>query len=91
MSRRITVQDSPGLDEIRAEYDQLWTDLQHANAKKAARILKRSRRALLPSGQRLAERLQPFRSRLLWAIPLGTAAAVSASYVAFIWVALWVE
>ncbi|MEJ8307262.1 hypothetical protein [Saccharibacillus sacchari] len=91
MSQRVTVQNSPDVDVIRAEYEQLWTDMQHADAKKAARILERSRRNLLPLGQRLTERLQPLRSHLLWAIPLGTAAAVSASYVAFIWVALWVE
>lgn len=91
MSQRVTVQDSPDFDEIRAEYDQLWTDMQHVNAKKAARILERSRRAVLPTSQRLTERLKPFRTHLLWAIPLGTVAAVSASYVAFIFVALWVE
>lgn len=91
MGRRATVQNSPELDEIRAEYERLWTDMQQADATKAMRILERGRRKLSPPKLRLIEMLKPLRSRLLWAIPLGTVTAIGASYAAFIWIALWVE
>lgn len=91
MSTRLTVQDSPEREEIRAEYDRLWADMQTADADKVRRMLERDRRQLLPRGRRLIEMLRPLRTPLLWAVPLGAAAAVGASYVAFILIALWVE
>ncbi len=91
MPTRHTVQDSPERDEIRAEYERLWTEIQTADADKVRRMLERDRRQLLPRGRRLIETLRPLRTHLLWAVPLGAAAAVGASYVAFIFIALWVE
>lgn len=91
MSTRNAVQDSPEREEIRTEYDRLWVEMQTANADKVRRMLERDRRQLLPRGRRLIEALRPLRTHLLWAVPLGAAAAVGASYVAFIFIALWVE
>ncbi|OWR33170.1 hypothetical protein CDO73_01305 [Saccharibacillus sp. O23] len=91
MERSNKVQDSPQREEIRAEYDRLWADMQTADADKVRRMLERDRRQLLPWRQRLVETTKPLRTPLLWAVPLGAAAAVGASYVAFIFIALWVE
>lgn len=91
MGKRIALQDCPEQAEIRAEYDRLWAEMQTADADKVRRMLERDRRQLLPRGRRLIEALRPLRTHLLWAVPLGAAAAVGASYVAFILIALWVE
>lgn len=91
MSTRNAVQDSPEREEIRAEYDRLWIEMQTADANKVRRMLERDRRQLLPWGRRLIKTLRPLRTPLLWAVPLGAAAAVGACYVAFIFIALWVE
>ncbi|NGZ75005.1 hypothetical protein [Saccharibacillus alkalitolerans] len=85
------VKDSPEFESIRAEYEQLWADMQEADAEKVSRMLERGRRELMPPGRRLLETLKPLRTHLLWAVPLGAAAAVAASYAAFILLALWVE
>lgn len=44
MSTRNAVQDSPEREEIRAEYDRLWGEMQTADANKVRRMLERDRR-----------------------------------------------
>ncbi|OWA34235.1 hypothetical protein B9G55_18115 [Saccharibacillus sp. O16] len=91
MSKSPTIQNSAEREEIRAEYERLWIAMQAADTEMIRRMLERNRRELLPWRQRMTEMLRPLHTKMLWVIPLAAASVVGASYIAFIFVALWVE
>ncbi|GGN98478.1 hypothetical protein [Saccharibacillus kuerlensis] len=43
-NRRNLLKDSPEFETIQAEYEQLWIEMQEADAEKVSRMLERSRR-----------------------------------------------
>ncbi|GGF71341.1 hypothetical protein GCM10010912_15610 [Paenibacillus albidus] len=85
------LKDSSNLDQAKTKHEQLWADFLNTDEETVDRILDKARVGLLPMPEKLRSRLRPFRTPLLWLIPLGALATAVLLYVVFIWAALWVE
>ncbi|MCG7410867.1 hypothetical protein MH117_26125 [Paenibacillus sp. ACRRX] len=85
------LKDSSTLDEYKASYAQLWDELQHVEEEKFEKIIENMRYELLPTNKKLLHILQPFKTHLLWLIPLSVIGVLTMAYVLFIWISLLVE
>ncbi|URJ47329.1 hypothetical protein MF628_001954 [Paenibacillus polymyxa] len=91
----VLLKDSSTKEEIREQYEQIWSELLNKDEEKAEHVLKKLEYELLPTRQKILRRwgkiLSPFKKRFIWIILLSVVGFFLLAYVLFIYVSLWVE
>ncbi|MHA6533248.1 hypothetical protein [Paenibacillus sp. BAC0078] len=87
----VPLKESSNKEMIQNQYEQLWIEFLNSDENKVEKILKRAQRELLPTKEKWLQRLKPFKTHLLWIVPLSALIVAILLYVIFIWVALLVE
>ncbi|WP_019914212.1 hypothetical protein [Paenibacillus sp. HW567] len=87
----VLLKNSTNKEQLKEQYDQLWNDLLETDEYKVENIMKKANNELLTKRERWGPILKPFRTHLMWIIPLCALVVAILLYVIFIWVALIVE
>ncbi|WP_420540140.1 hypothetical protein ACN92M_10210 [Paenibacillus polymyxa] len=91
----VLLKDSSTKEEIREQYEQVWSELLNKDEKKAEHVLKKLEYELLPTRQRILRRwgkiLSPLKKRFIWIILFSVIGFFLLAYVLFIYVSLWIE
>ncbi|WP_223066011.1 hypothetical protein [Paenibacillus caui] len=85
------LKDSPNIQEIREKYDQLWGKFQDVNELKVRKAIEKASFEILPIKEKFSVATRPFRTHLIWLIPLCVIIFMILIYILFVWVALIVE
>ncbi|ADO56201.1 MULTISPECIES: hypothetical protein [Paenibacillus] len=91
----VLLKDSSTKEEIREQYEQIWSELLNKDEKKAEHVLKKLEYELLPTRQRIlrwwGKILSPLKKRFIWIILFNVIGFFLLAYVLFIYVSLWIE
>ncbi|MBU9707602.1 hypothetical protein KSP24_11770 [Paenibacillus sp. AK121] len=91
----VLLKDSSTKEEIREQYEQIWSELLNKDEKKAEHVLKKLGYELLPTRQRIlrwwGKILSPLKKRFIWIILFNVIGFFLLAYVLFIYVSLWIE
>lgn len=85
------LKNSPDKEEIKDRYDQLWTRFLELEDEKVEKILEKAEYELMPTKGKLAYSLRPFKTHLIWIIPVSIISLFLILYFLFLWVSLLVE
>ncbi|MBB3127069.1 hypothetical protein FHS19_001723 [Paenibacillus rhizosphaerae] len=85
------LKNSPELEEIKEQYHQLWNSFLEREDEQVRGILTRAEFELMSEKGKLLHALRPFKTHLLWIIPISVIVVILVLYFLFLWVSLLVE